>query len=163
MGAIRRGVPRKLATAIITTATTATAIIPATASAGGGPPPGRFIAISTSWTSASTGWVLGAISCGKNKVCSQVRKTTNGGKAWRTIGTVPAPIPKVGNPGSGITEIRFATTEFGWAFAPDLYRTTDGGKSWKATPLPGHGKQVLDLAATATQVYLVVSPCAYET
>jgi len=69
----------------------------------------------------------------------------------------------VGNPGSGITEVRFATTEIGWAFAPDLYRTTNGGKSWKATPLPGNGKQVLDLATTATQVYLVVSPCAYET
>ncbi len=94
--------------------------------------------------------MLGQVSCGKNKVCSQVRKTANGGKTWSAIGTIPAPIPKVGNPGAGITEIRFATTEIGWAFGPDLYRTADGGKSWKTMPLPGNGKQVLDLTTTAT-------------
>jgi photosystem II stability/assembly factor-like uncharacterized protein len=157
MGVIRRGVP--LATAIITAAIA----IPVTASASGGPPPGKFIANSTSWTSSSTGWVLGAVSCGKTKVCSQVRKTVNGGKTWKIIGTIPAPIPKAGNPGSGITEIRFATTEFGWAFGPDLYRTENGGKTWTKAQIPGSGKQVLDLAVTATQVYTVVSPCAYET
>jgi hypothetical protein len=154
MRAIRRGVP--IAIAIITAGTATSA------NAAGGPPPGKFVANSTTWTSASTGWVLGAISCGK-KVCSQVRQTTNGGKTWHVIGTVPAPIPKIGNPGKGITEIRFASTKIGWAFGPDLYRTTDGGKSWKATPLPGDGKQVLDLTTTATQAYLVVSPCAYAT
>jgi photosystem II stability/assembly factor-like uncharacterized protein len=159
MGVIRRGVP--FATAIITAATIA---IPVTAwASGGGPAPGQFIANSTSWVSASTGWVLGAVSCGKNKVCSQVIKTTDGGTTWQKIGKIPAPIPKLGNPGSGITEIKFATAEIGYAFAPDLYRTTNGGKSWAPVTIPGQGKQVLDLTATATQAYAVVSPCAYET
>ncbi len=157
MGAIRRGALLALASITAATATTA---IPAFAA--GGPPPGKFIANSTSWTSASTGWVLGQVACGK-KVCSQVKQTKNGGKTWTTIGQIPAPIPKVGNPGSGITEIRFATSAIGWAFGPALYRTADAGKSWSATPLPGNGKQVLDLATTATEVYVVVSPCAYET
>jgi photosystem II stability/assembly factor-like uncharacterized protein len=157
MGVIGRGVP--IAIAILTAATATTA----TASASGGPPPGKFIANSTSWISSSTGWVLGQVSCGKNKVCSQVRETANGGKTWQTIGNIPAPIPKLGNPGAGITEIRFASAEIGWAFGPDLYRTANGGKSWKKMPLPGDGKQVLDLATTATDVYIVVSPCAYET
>jgi photosystem II stability/assembly factor-like uncharacterized protein len=164
MGAIGRGVTNKFAIAIITAATAITGVVfPAAASASGGPPPGKFIANSTSWISPSTGWVLGQVSCGKNKVCSQVRQTVNGGKTWLIVGKIPAPIPKIGNPGAGITEIRFATAEIGWAFTPDLYLTTDGGKSWKKTALPGDGKQVLDLATTAASVYLVVSPCAYET
>ena len=157
MGVIRRGAP--IAIAILTAATATTA----TASASGGPPPGKFIANSTSWISSSTGWVLGQVSCDKNMVCSQVEKTANGGKTWQTIGKIPAPIPKAGNPGSGITEIRFASAEIGWAFGPDLYRTADGGKSWVKMPLPGDGKQVLDLAVTAADAYIVASPCSYET
>lgn len=160
MGAIGRGVPSKFALATITAATAITGIaFPATASAS----PGKFIANSTSWISPSTGWVLGQVSCGKSKVCSQVRQTTNGGKTWKIAGNVPARIPKVGNPGTGITEIRFATAKIGWAYTPDLYLTTNGGKNWKKMPLPGDGKQVLDLTTTATEVYAIVSPCAYET
>jgi photosystem II stability/assembly factor-like uncharacterized protein len=62
-----------------------------------------------------------------------------------------------------VTEIRFDTPTTGWAFAPDLYRTTNGGRSWTREPVPGTGtKQVLALATTATAAYAVTSPCAYQ-
>jgi hypothetical protein len=53
-----------------------------------------------------------------------------------------------------------ATTQIGWSFGPRLYRTSNGGHSWARQPVPGHGKQILDLAATATTTYAMVSPCA---
>jgi len=109
--------------------------------------------------------VLGAKSCGLRHNCrpSDVIGTTNGGRAWHLVGTIPVVIPKLGLGTSGITDIRFATASVGWAFAPGLFRTTNGGRTWKPAPIPGHGKQVLSLAVTRTQVYAVVSPCAYQT
>ncbi len=127
--------------------------------------PAWFRASAMTWTSATRGWVLGARSCGIRKNCatSQVIATTDGGSTWHLVGTIKATIPKLGLGTTGITEIRMATPKVGWAFAPELFRTADGGRTWKAMPLPGHGKQVLDLAVTATSAYVIVSPCAYLT
>lgn len=79
------------------------------------------------------------------------------------IGTIKARIPKAGNGSTGITEIRFASAKVGWAFGPSLYRTVNGGKTWKPATIPGHGKQVLDLAVSTGRTYAIVSPCAYGT
>ena len=124
--------------------------------------PKGFRATATSWTSASRGWVLGTELCGpKYANCrgSQVIGTTDGGKTWHLVGRLTASIPKIGQGGSGVREIRFGTDKAGWAFGPALYRTTNGGRTWKRVPVPGGGKQVLDLAVTRTSVYVVASPC----
>jgi len=147
----------------------AASVAPATASTAVASPatavPTWFRASAMTWTSATRGWVLGARSCGLRHNCatSQVIGTTDGGSSWHLVGTIKATIPKLGLGTTGITEIRMATPRVGWAFAPDLYRTGDGGKTWKAMPIPGHGKQILDLAVTPTSVYAIVSPCAYLT
>jgi photosystem II stability/assembly factor-like uncharacterized protein len=125
--------------------------------------PKGFRASAMTWTSASDGWVLGAKSCGLRQNCapSQVIGTTNGGRRWHLVGTLGARIPKLGNPNGTITEIRMATSKVGWIFAPGLFRTSDGGKTWAKAPIPGGGAQVLDLAVTPSAAYAIVSPCAY--
>lgn len=137
---------------------------PAIASAAGAQAvPKGFKASAMSWTSASNGWVLGAESCGLRHNCktSQVVATTNGGKSWHLVGTIHAQIPKLGLGTAGITEIRMATSKVGWIFAPGLYRTADGGKTWRKVAIPGSGKQVLSLAVTPDAAYAITSPCGY--
>jgi photosystem II stability/assembly factor-like uncharacterized protein len=138
--------------------------------AGGGVAPAAavpkgFRATAMNWISASRGWVLGTEHCGTkygNCPGSQVIGTINGGKTWHLVGKLTASIPKIGQGGTGITEIRFGTGKAGWAFGPDLYRTDDSGKTWKRVRVPGAGKQVLDLAVTATSVYVIASPCGFD-
>jgi len=124
--------------------------------------PGPFRAESITWISPRRGWVLGAAPCGARS-CTDVIATTNGGATWKLRGTVPAHIPQVGEPGTGVSGIRFATSRVGWSFGPRLYRTGDGGRSWARQPVPGHGRQILALAATASATYAVVSPCGFGT
>src|SRR5215469_4531944 len=148
--------------AAISTALASTAItVPALAV---GVPVG-FEAQSITWISPSQGWVLGTKACGKASNCaiSEVIGTSNSGKTWHLVGTINAQVPKAGNGSSGITEIRFASAKVGWAFGPSLYSTVNGGKTWKAATIPGHGKQVLDLAVSKTSAYAIVSPCTYGT
>jgi hypothetical protein len=106
--------------------------------------------------------VLGVAPCGA-KTCTDVIATSNGGRTWKLRGTVPARIPQVGNPGSGVSEIRFGTARIGWSFGSRLYRTRNGGRSWARRRVPGHGRQILALAATARTTYAMVSPCAFGT
>jgi photosystem II stability/assembly factor-like uncharacterized protein len=124
------------------------------------PVPASFKANSVTWVSAQRGWVLGAARCGKN-TCSDVIGTSDGGKTWQLIGTVNAPLANIGKGTHGVTTIRFATPTVGWVFGIGrfLFRTSNGGKTWARVPVPGGAKQVLDLAASATQTYAITSVC----
>jgi hypothetical protein len=138
----------------------ASGLLPGSASAASVSP--SFKAVSLSWLTPEQGWVLGVAPCG-TRTCTEVISTSDGGASWTQVGTITAPTPPAGNASTGVTEIRFDTPTTGWAFAPDLYRTTNGGRSWTREPVPGTGtKQVLALATTATAAYAVTSPCAYQ-
>jgi hypothetical protein len=129
---------------------------------GTGPQPAGFKAVATTWLTAEQGWVLGTAPCGI-KTCTEVISTSDGGATWTQDGSILAPTPPAGNATTGVTQIRFDTPAIGWAFGPDLYRTTNGGRTWTKEPIPGTGsKQVLALATTATAAYAVTSPCAYQ-
>jgi photosystem II stability/assembly factor-like uncharacterized protein len=123
--------------------------------------PAGFRANSLSWLTAQRGWVLGDAACDTG-TCSSVIGTNDGGKTWHETGRVSAPLATSTTTG-GVTEVRFATAQTGWAFGPDLFLTTDGGRSWTRQPVPGHGKQVLDLATGPLGTYVVVSACAWGT
>lgn len=120
------------------------------------PVPAGFKAQSITWTSPRRGWVLGAVPCGTS-ACTEMIATLDG-SAWAGLGRVPAPIARSGLP--GVSEIRMASPRDGWVFGPGLFHTADGGRRWRAEPIPGGGKQVLSLAATPTMAYAIVSPCA---
>jgi photosystem II stability/assembly factor-like uncharacterized protein len=155
-GSVAAGSPAKAASAEgsasvpATAGTTRAAVVPA-----------GFRANSLSWLTPQRGWVLGEAACGPG-TCSYVIGTANGGKTWHETGQVRAPIATPATTG-GVSEVRFATARTGWAFGPDLFRTTDGGRTWSRQPVPGHGKQVLSLATGPLGTYAVVSPCAWGT
>jgi hypothetical protein len=102
--------------------------------------------------------VLGTVPC-RASACTAVIGT-GGATHWALLGRLSAPIARPGE--RGVTEIRMATAKAGWVFGPGLLRTTDGGRSWRAEAIPGDGRQVLDLAATAKAAYAVVSPCVVD-
>jgi photosystem II stability/assembly factor-like uncharacterized protein len=129
---------------------------PASPAAGGVVPAG-FRVQSISWPSPSLGWALGAAPCPTGD-CTVVANTVDGGRHWSTVAAPPAPLAPSGEP--GVTSIRFADAQHGWAFGPSFYATSDGGRSWQRAGLPGRGQRALALAAGAGLVYLAVSPCA---
>ena len=134
--------------------------VPASAGPAAGVPAG-FRASSITWVTPQQGWVVGAVACG-DKTCADVIGTTDGGTTWSLAGKVPATITTIGEPTNpGVTDVRFATSQVGWAFGPKLFATTDGGTTWSKETIPGKGKQVLSLAASSTAAYAVVSGCAY--
>lgn len=150
----------------VTVAVTAVAVAAGLSVAGGeaaaaAPVPQGFAANSVTWTSPLHGWVLGHAACGSS-VCTYVLGTTNGGKTWQRLGKVAAPIAQIGEPSKpGVTEVRFATAKDGFAFAPRLFHTADGGRTWTKVAIPGGGGQVFDLASNASTTFALVSPCKW--
>ncbi|HEX3490029.1 MAG TPA: hypothetical protein VHU92_11815 [Streptosporangiaceae bacterium] len=122
-------------------------------------PPAKFKAASLNWLSASHGWLLGTAPCGKSS-CTDVLATGNGGTSWSLAGSIKAPLATNATPpDAGVNEVKPVTASVGWAYGPALFRTANGGKTWTAEPVPGHGHQVLALARSSSAVYAVVSPC----
>ncbi len=127
------------------------------------PVPKGFKANSITWLNRDRAWVLGEAPCGKKtKACSSVIGTSDGGASWAEIGPISAPIPSLSLGGSGVTEVRFSSSKDGWAFAPDLYRTTDGGATWVKQPIPGHRDQVVALAATSSGAFLIAGKGVFD-
>jgi photosystem II stability/assembly factor-like uncharacterized protein len=123
--------------------------------------PKNFKAQSMSWLTPKHAWVLGTGKCSP-RPCSDVVATPDGGGSWSFVGSLPVPIEKAGSGrANGVTEIRFATRNVGWAFGPALVQTTDGGQTWTRVALPAPGKQVLSLATNRSGAYTVLSTCRY--
>lgn len=139
-------------------------LLPAAAVAGtsipAAAPPG-FKAQSTSWLDQQHGFLLGNAPCG-TKTCTDVLGTSDGGTTWSLLGRPHAPIVQAGQEHGGVSEVRFGSTSFGWAFEPALRVTSDGGKTWTKQPIPGSGGQVLALATDSQGSWAVVSPCTWQ-
>jgi len=131
------------------------------AAAAATPVPRGFAANSMTWISPLRGWVLGHAPCG-GTVCTYVIGSTDGGKTWQRGGSVATPIARIGEPDRpGVTEVAFATAKAGFVFAPDLFRTSNGGRTWTRMAIPGGGGQVLDLESNASAAFALVSPCKW--
>ena len=118
--------------------------------------PARFHAQSESWISPDDARMLGWSPCDRS-ACTTVVATTNAGTTWRRLAMLTAPLTI--EHAAGVTQIRFADDEHGWAFEPALWATGDGGTTWMRQAIPGGGHLVLALAADPEAAYAVVSPC----
>lgn len=119
------------------------------------PVPTAFEPGSVSFISASIGWALGTV--GTCASCLALVRTADGGASWQSI---PAPrVPYVqqsdaARPATGVSRVRFANLEDGWAFGPGLVVTHDGGASWQELTPPG---AVTALEAVSGRAYAIVA------
>jgi photosystem II stability/assembly factor-like uncharacterized protein len=129
----------------------------AAATPGAGPPegpvPAGFEAGSVTFVSPAEGFVLGSAPCAKPP-CTSIARTTDGGRTW--VG-IPAPVAPYGSAGlTGVSELRFANANDGWAWGPDLWSTHDGGRTWHQLTVPGGAGRVYALEAAAGTVHMAV-------
>lgn len=138
-------------------ATTPPSAAPSAAPAGG-PVPAGFQAVSVTFASSDLGWVLGTAPCSAPP-CTSILRTSDGGRTWTAIPAPRTPLLGAGlaaeaSPGSGVSGLRFADPDDGWAFGPDLWATHDGGATWHRVTIPGMASaQVVALEAAGGSVH----------
>jgi len=133
---------------------TRTATSPAAASDRGpssGPVPPGFDPTSFTAISDLTWWLLGTAPC-SDPPCTSIVRTTDGGQSFVGIHAPRAPLAPAANQ-AGVTQLRFADADDGFAYGASLYATHDGGVSWRAV---GIGGSVTELAIADGTVYAVV-------
>ena len=142
----------------------------------------KFTPLSTSFPTATRGWVLGTVPCPVRPACVQLRSTRDGGATWKLT-----PLPKVllkiidqkyhhsiaALNSSGIN-VRFANGRDGWIYGTVqsfdffggittsrwlvlLWSTHNGGATWSKQNSPALDSQgpIYDLEASGHEVYLL--------
>ena len=126
---------------------------PRLSTAGHGPPPAAgFRPLSVTFVGPSLGAVLGrAGRCGPGP-CTAMAGTHDYGTNWTEIAAPPAGPP---DGAAGVSQVRFFNAKNGWAYAPALYATHDGGESWHA--INTKGRRVVDLSTVGDRAFAVLA------
>ena len=92
--------------------------------------------VDSSWTSPLSGWVLGKGTAGC-PTCAVIEHTNDGGRSWSPL---PTPVGRTSiafgstypckEQGGCVSHLVFANRDDGYLFGPDLFTTTDGGRTW---------------------------------
>jgi hypothetical protein len=90
-----------------------------------------FEAASVTFVSSQDGWVLGTVGGSL-----ALARTQDGGTNWTSV-TPPPTGFYTGSGSTGVSGIRFANQQDGWAYGYDLFATQNGGASWTQVALPG--------------------------
>ncbi|HEV2371588.1 MAG TPA: hypothetical protein VGS19_05395 [Streptosporangiaceae bacterium] len=122
--------------------------------------PPNFQVSSATFVGNQTGFVLGQAGtpgqCGPPKayVCTSLARTDNAGGSWSGV---PAPVAGAPNGSTGVSQVRFLNTGYGWVYGPQLFATTDGGLTWARVGT--HGQRVTDLETIDGRVFAVWADC----
>jgi hypothetical protein len=87
--------------------------------------------------------------------CTSLAGTSSEGKSWYGIS---APITSFPNGDVGVSQLRFLDQFHAWAFGPQLWESSDSGKSWTG-PLNTFGLRVTDLEAAGSRAFALLASC----
>jgi hypothetical protein len=100
-------------------------------------PAGTFSVSSVTFVSPEEGWVLGGQHCNGSFLCLGLMRTENDGKTWTSVTPPPTHLNYIEQTSGGVSQVRFANSQDGWAFDPELWTTHNGGATWSQIVLPG--------------------------
>lgn len=119
---------------------------------------GDFQPTSITLIGPSVGAVIGQARCaaGAAGLCTSLAATTDEGGSW--YGGLTAPPAPAPSGADGVSQLRFLTTQYGWAYGPTLYATTDGGQRWISETIP-NGLRAVDLETAGNHAFAVFASC----
>jgi hypothetical protein len=119
--------------------------------------PADFDPTSITFAGTDGAWVIGQAGTPGDcatAYCTSIAMTNDTGQTWQGV---PAPVTGAPDGGSGVSGIRFLGMEYGWAFGPQLWQTTNGGQTW--SPVATGGRRVIDLEAVGTRAFALFATC----
>jgi len=111
--------------------------------------------MSVSFVSPRVGWLLGERGERASRVL--MRETVDGGRTWAAVPAPAAPAADMfqsSPPPNAVGSILFTSPRDGWAFGPALWRTTDGGATWRRERAPG---PVANIEVTGNRMIAVIT------
>jgi hypothetical protein len=125
-------------------------------------PPPNFRPTSVTVVGTGNGGLVGAVigqagtpgHCA-TKDCTSLAGTGNYGQGWYGVSAPVAPGPA--QP-AGVSQLRFANTEDGWAYGPGLWETSAGGWPWSRVDTGG--LRVTDLEAVGNRAFAIAASCS---
>ncbi|HWG14299.1 MAG TPA: hypothetical protein VG268_13590 [Streptosporangiaceae bacterium] len=120
------------------------------------PVPQNFQATSVTFVGQHTGWVIGQAGVQRHcatQYCTSMARTSDAGQTWAGV-----PAPETGAPSgaAGVGQVRFLNDNEGWAFGPQLFATTDGGRTWTEQSASG---RVTALETVGTRAFAIFATC----
>lgn len=118
----------------------------------GSPVPRDFTVLSLSNVGHGTLFAMGSGSCGASRgACPVLVRSTDDGRTWSTVHAFPDQVvPSASHrvatvqPGSVLSQARFANARVGWVFGGAAFATRDGGRTWAAYPHAGDAVVALE-------------------
>jgi hypothetical protein len=127
----------------------------------GTPAPTNFQPTSMTMITPSVGAVIGQAGTAGHcsnadpTICTSLAGTSTDGQSWYGISAPDAGAP-AGATGAG--QLRYLNLDQAWAYGPQLYASSDGGRTWTG-PEDTFGLRVTDLETAGSRAFAVLGRC----
>src|SRR5439155_4134246 len=86
--------------------------------------------------------------------CTSLAGTSTFGAGWYGVS---APVTGAPDGSAGVSQVRFLDLNNGWAYGPELWSTSDGGRRWHQEQT--FGLRVTALETAGTRAFAVLASC----